>query len=347
MRTNKLKYLLLTAAVAIIALLVWYFSYWLKTPQYTLGLIGTAVQKYDFTAFEKHVDMETLYSSAYDNVVVASFGSERLSNPILAALVQNIKGIAVPILIDQTQNYVDNGTMDEADPSDADSPMLQNNGTVIVNSLKNKTGINSMRYQGIESVQKDGADATVTIKVFDSSLNKPFFVKLAMQQLADGSWRLMKINDLQSLISERDQALQSKLAQLNEPLKKELAASVTVKPQKLSMTSAAYSGVIHLLEADLQLTNTTNKELQYFTGLLELYTTDNELFYSGSFASSRTLAPQQSATYQFNWELNPFLTDDAKVMDSDLGQVNWQVSLNSIVFADGSSIELLTQLPPE
>ena len=129
MQTKKLKYLLLFAVIAIAAAVAWYFAYWVKTPQYSLGLIGSAVQKHDFAAFEKHVDMETLYSSAYDDVVVASFGNERLSSPILAALVQNIKGVAVPILIDQTRQYVNGGTMEEADPSDADSPMLQNNGS--------------------------------------------------------------------------------------------------------------------------------------------------------------------------------------------------------------------------
>ena len=118
--------------------------------------------------------METLYSSAYDDVVVASFGNERLSSPILAALVQNIKGVAVPILIDQPRQYVNGGTMEEADPSDADSPMLQNNGTDIVNNLKNKTGVNSMQYQGVEKIQKNGSVAVVTIKVFDSELDKHF-----------------------------------------------------------------------------------------------------------------------------------------------------------------------------
>ena len=119
MQTKKLKYLLLFAVIAIAAAVAWYFAYWVKTPQYSLGLIGSAVQKHDFAAFEKHVDMETLYSSAYDDVVVASFGNERLSSPILAALVQNIKGVAVPILIDQTRQYVNGGAMEEADPSDA------------------------------------------------------------------------------------------------------------------------------------------------------------------------------------------------------------------------------------
>lgn len=88
MQTKKIKYLLLAVVLAAAATLIWYFAYWVKTPQYSLGLIGTAVQKHDFTAFEKHVDMETLYSSAYDDVVAASFGSECLSSPLLSALVQ-------------------------------------------------------------------------------------------------------------------------------------------------------------------------------------------------------------------------------------------------------------------
>ena len=60
MQTKKLKYLLLFAVIAIAAAVAWYFAYWVKTPQYSLGLIGSAVQKHDFAAFEKHVDMETL-----------------------------------------------------------------------------------------------------------------------------------------------------------------------------------------------------------------------------------------------------------------------------------------------
>ena len=345
MQTKKLKYLLLFAVIAIAAAVAWYFAYWVKTPQYSLGLIGSAVQKHDFAAFEKHVDMETLYSSAYDDVVVASFGNERLSSPILAALVQNIKGVAVPILIDQTRQYVNGGTMEEADPSDADSPMLQNNGTDIVNNLKNKTGVNSMQYQGVEKIQKNGSVAVVTIKVFDSELDKHFLVELAMQQLADDTWQISKIDNLKTLISERDQALQNKLAELNAPVQKQIDDAVAVSPQKIFITSAPYSGVIRLLEADIQLTNNAMKELQYFTGVLELYNADNELFYSGNFASSKDLAAKQTAVYKFNWELNPFLTDDAKVMNSDFSKVTWKASLSSLSFADGSTIELLTQLP--
>ena len=194
-------------------------------------------------------------------------------------------------------------------------------------------------------VQKNGSTAVVTIKVFDSELDKHFLVELDMRQLADGTWQITRINNLQTLISERDQAFQNKLAELNKPVQKQIDDAITVTPQKIFITSAPYSGVIRLLQADLQLTNNAAKELQYFTGVLELYNADNELFYSGNFASSKKLAAAQTQAYQFNWELNPFLTDDAKVMNSDFSKVTWKASLSSLTFADGSTIELLTQLP--
>ena len=103
-------------------------------------------------------------------------------------------------------------------------------------------------------------------------------------------------------------------------MQKQIDDAVAVAPQKIFITSAPYSGVIRLLEADIQLTNNAVKELQYFTGVLELYNADNELFYSGNFASSKDLAAKQAAVYKFNWELNPFLTDDAKVMQQRFQQ---------------------------
>ena len=62
-----------------------------------------------------------------------------------------------------------------------------------------------MQYQGVEKIQKNGSIAVVTIKVFDSELGKHFLVELAMQQLADDTWQITKINNLKTLINERDQ----------------------------------------------------------------------------------------------------------------------------------------------
>lgn len=89
-----------------------------------------------------------------------------------------------------------------------------------------------MQYQGVEKIQKNGSIAVVTIKVFDSELGKHFLVELAMQQLADDTWQITKINNLKTLINERDQALQNKLAELNAPVQKQIDDAVAVAPQK-------------------------------------------------------------------------------------------------------------------
>ncbi|MFQ9522880.1 MAG: hypothetical protein ACLR2G_04645 [Phascolarctobacterium faecium] len=231
MQTKKLRYLLLFAVIAIAAAVVWYFAYWVKTPQYSLGLIGTAVQSTILQPL-KSMSIWKRSTAVLMTMSLLPLWQRTLASPILTALVQNIRNIAVPILIDQTRQYVNGGTMDEVDPSDADSPMLQNNGTDIVNNLKNKTGVNSMQYQGVEQVQKNGSAAVVTIKVFDKELDKHFLVELAMQQLADGTWQISKIDNLKTLISERDQALQNKLAELNAPVQKQIDDAVAVSPQK-------------------------------------------------------------------------------------------------------------------
>ena len=64
-----------------------------------------------------------------------------------------------------------------------------------------------------------------------------------MQQLTDDTWKITKINNLKTLINERDQALQNKLAELNAPVQKQIDDAVAVSPQKIFITSAPYSGV--------------------------------------------------------------------------------------------------------
>lgn len=57
------------------------FFYWMRTPQYTFTQIHEAVQQHDLTKFEKHVDLNSLYAHAYDDVVYYAFGDPKEANP--------------------------------------------------------------------------------------------------------------------------------------------------------------------------------------------------------------------------------------------------------------------------
>lgn len=73
MSENNKKYILITAALIVIGAAL-YFFYWMRTPQYTFTQIHEAVQQHDLTKFEKHVDLNSLYAHAYDDVVYYAFG---------------------------------------------------------------------------------------------------------------------------------------------------------------------------------------------------------------------------------------------------------------------------------
>ena len=101
MSENNKKYILITAALIVIGAAL-YFFYWMRTPQYTFTQIHEAVQQHDLTKFEKHVDLNSLYAHAYDDVVYYAFGDPKEANPFLLGIVQSLKSVVVPIMTEQT-----------------------------------------------------------------------------------------------------------------------------------------------------------------------------------------------------------------------------------------------------
>ena len=138
---NKFKKIVAVLAALAILTSGWYFFYWLKTPQHSIALIADAVRQHDLKTFEKHVDMDNLYSKAYDDVVAVTFGSDKDANPIIVAIVKGIKGLAVPLLTSETRSYIIHGDKPEGDAEVQKSiPAGNENGAEIVDNLKSRTG---------------------------------------------------------------------------------------------------------------------------------------------------------------------------------------------------------------
>ena len=112
MSENNKKYILITAALIVIGAAL-YFFYWMRTPQYTFTQIHEAVQQHDLTKFEKHVDLNSLYAHAYDDVVYYAFGDPKEANPFLLGIVQSLKTVVVPIMTEQTKHYVETGSIED------------------------------------------------------------------------------------------------------------------------------------------------------------------------------------------------------------------------------------------
>ena len=58
--------------ITILAIVGFYFFYWIKTPVYSINLIREAVKHRNIEAFERHVDLNSVYSKAVDDFFVVA-----------------------------------------------------------------------------------------------------------------------------------------------------------------------------------------------------------------------------------------------------------------------------------
>ena len=86
MNKSKLTKILIAIAVIVIAVIGWYFLYFTKTPAYSLNLAKEAYTSHNLQQFKKHVDVDSIISSALDDAFEVQMEKEKLSGSIHTAI---------------------------------------------------------------------------------------------------------------------------------------------------------------------------------------------------------------------------------------------------------------------
>lgn len=314
-----------------------------------------AVQQHDLSKFEKHVDLNSLYAHAYDDVVYYAFGDPKEANPFLLGIVQSLKTVVVPIMTEQTKHYVETGSIednteetsdiDDTAPAPTPAPSPKTEGQQLAEQLKERTGFGTMRYEGVESSEQVGKTADVAVKLYDKQLEHNFILHVKMYELDDGSWRLTEITNLKELLKEREQATAAKLKQLNSKVQAELDAAVTAVPGTIAIDSSGGWFPSYTMQNTFTLNNISAKTITGLQGSVEVFDNDGMLLQRCRFNDYLTLAPQGSSSLKKLFSLNQFKPETVRLLRSDLKTVKWQVTISSVSFDDGSQLQLLTQLP--
>ena len=91
--------------VILIGALLFYFLYWVKTPAYSLGLVKKSIENHDLPTFKRHVDLKSLYSRGFDDLMQESLG-EDASNAFVSGIVAALKENMIQTMITETEKYV-------------------------------------------------------------------------------------------------------------------------------------------------------------------------------------------------------------------------------------------------
>ena len=190
------KKLFIAALVAVVAIVLgWYFLYFTKTPVYSLNLAREAVEKHDVNAFKKHVDMDSIIGSSYDDVVAIQLEDSEIKNSPLKDLAevmfQGLKPKIVPIL----SNEIYNAIAKQPESSEQNAREKQ-----AADEMKEKTGVKDLEFKSIGSATVDGNSAVVPVTFNSKELNQDVTFNLAMKKLDDGTWQAVKINNFKEFL---------------------------------------------------------------------------------------------------------------------------------------------------
>jgi len=155
---DKKKFIGIIIALIIIGLCS-YFFYYTKTPTYSLNLIKDSIQKHDVATFKKHVDLDSLISRGYDDLMAVSMNDLKdnsLGAGFAKGLIEMMKPTITNALKDGALRAVENGKWEDV-PSNGQT----DTSSVKSEEIADRAGIKSASFKGIEYTKKDGKTAIV------------------------------------------------------------------------------------------------------------------------------------------------------------------------------------------
>ena len=190
------KKTIIAILIAVIAMVLgWYFLYFTKTPVYSLNLARESVEKHDAVTFKKHVDVESIIGSGYDDFVDVQMNDPLIKdNPFKGfaeVMLKGLKSQIVPVLTQEIYNSVEKKSEDSNQNTKSKEAASE---------VKEKTGVKDLEFKSIGSATIDGNSAIVPIIFSSKDLNQDVTFDLLMKKLEDGTWQAIKINNFKEYL---------------------------------------------------------------------------------------------------------------------------------------------------
>jgi len=202
---DRTKKLLLFLFVIIIATAAFYFFYYQKTPYYSLLTIQQAVKNHDVITFEKHVDLDKVLGSFFDDVVEnQAEGMSLEEKQMVSSLSRLFKGAFVQTAKEKIINDLSTEKK-PSNPTDQESDQTvktQANKKSIFKNLVDKLQPNKMDFKGAGNTKTEGDTAFIDVTLFDTKLEKDFTFTAQMERQQDRTWKLVGMLNIQNYLRE-------------------------------------------------------------------------------------------------------------------------------------------------
>ena len=207
----------IAGAAILLCAALYYFLYFVRTPEYSLNLIREAVQKHDMIAFERHVDTDHVCNKMVDDYMAALTSKE--SDPMTIGLMNMMK----PTLATTLKELV----IEEVRGEGQKPPKTKNKEVVEITDTLTENIFNDMDFKSASVIYREGNEAVVAIAFVHPDYNKPVELKVKMVQLDSGKWRVKEIGNLMEFLGETKRVADAieKKAETKKPTQNNKSAS--------------------------------------------------------------------------------------------------------------------------
>jgi len=312
-----------------------------KVINYSLDLILQSLKNHDLEKFNQYVNTDSVLSSIYDDEFNLAIEKEdyniRKSDSDIAKdkqLAENYKSIILPKLEDYLSHYVETGSLSTEDK-------ILN---PFIDDLKKSTDLGYLEFKKVSLITQKGNNASVDISLFDKRLNREFTLTLEMQQLEDGTWKLLKISNLKNYIDECRKAKKPILAELNKPITDQLNQEVSIGSPletKIVYNSSIASGPI--LEVHVPISINTENSLRHLIGHIDIENPAGNLLITSNFTVGLT---NQNPLFSHNliFPLDHMIVGENDI-EADPSALKIKIDITSLTYLNGNTLSIAKDLP--
>ena len=217
-RRLSLGFLLLAT---IIGATVWYFFFYIRTPEYALEQVQTAIRQQDEDTFKHYVNAELLSSRAYDDLTIDLFAYDSELTPKTRAMFEKFYILIKPQLAEGMENAALSriSTGSWSLPEGTDILKGRQLGIDFERFIE-RSQIRNTTIVSIGKVEHSGHSATAELNITEDYTQTPFTLLLAMEQAEDGHWQVAYIKNYKSYLDKISPLQNKDIASYIEATKK-------------------------------------------------------------------------------------------------------------------------------
>ena len=205
-----------------------------------------------------------------------------------------------------------------------------------------KSGAASCEIRSVTKPQPEGHIQTATVIFHNRQMNFSFELELELKPDGD-AWRITSAKGFENFYVGYRRALRNKLDSLNVPIVRKIDEIFLVKKFSFKIAGGDEYGFSKTLDIEVNADVKSDKPLEKIIGNVIIGNGDRESI--TPFAIDMSDRNQGVQTFHVEKTLNPFIRADVDAMKHGLSKRDVHLEVTEIIFADGSILKQLDELP--